>query len=314
MNVQEIASRVEAIREEEEMGATGLARRALELLGEMATDPALPNDSFADLFLDTARGLGIARPSVASLSNGVAAVLAAWLEAGGAHNVGAARAAAADEARRWIARQDSSLSVIADHAAEVVTGIVITLGYSSTVLHALKECWARGVISGVTVAESRPRCEGWKTAAALAARGIPTTLITDAEVGIFAPEAGAALVGAGTIRPNGALVNGTGTLLLALAARRCRVPFYALAETHKIAPWEERGKRLPPEERDSRAILPEPIPGVVARNVAFDVTPTRYLTGYITERGLLDRNDVVALSKEVPGALMLGLQSPGPGS
>ncbi|MHB1160248.1 MAG: translation initiation factor eIF-2B [Chloroflexota bacterium] len=314
MNVQEIASRIEAIREEERRGATRLARQAVDLLADMATDPSLPNDSFADLFVDTARRLGRARPSMASLANGVGSVLAAWLEAGGAHNVGAARAAAAEEAQRWAARQDSSVSIIADHTAEVVTGAVITLGHSSTVLHALIQCWSRGVISGVIVAESRPLCEGRKMAAALSARGIPTTLITDAEIGLFAMEAGAAVVGAGMIRPNGALVNRTGTLLLALAARRCRVPFYTLAEVHKIAPAEGRGRQLPLEERDAGELLPEPIPGVAVRNVTFDITPAHYLTGYITERGLLDRKDVVALSKEAPGALMLGLQSPGPGS
>lgn len=306
MNVNEIAERVEAIRENEELGATQLAREAVQLLAEMAADPALPGTIFPELFRDTTRKLAHARPSMASPLNTTGAVVAAWLEAGGEGNVGAARAAAEEAARRWVAKQGTATSVIADHTAEMVAGAVITLSFSSTVLQALEECWSRGVLEEVIVAESRPLCEGRRTAAALASRGIPTTLITDAEVGLFASEARAAVVGADTLRPNGSLVNKAGTLLLALAAHRCRVPFYTLAETHKIAPNAGRWRTPSLEEKDAREVLSEPLAGVTVRNVYFDLTPARYLTGYITEQGLLNRQDVVALAQEAPGALLAG--------
>ncbi len=313
MNVKEIANRIARIEQDEQMGATQLAREAVQLLAEMTVDPSLPNDSFADLFTDTSRQLARIRPSMASLLNGVGTVVAAWLEAGGAENVGAARAAANTAARRWVTKQDGDVSIIADHTAEVIRGVAITLSYSSTVLHALEACWSRGVLSGAIVAEARPLFEGRRMAAALASRGIPTTLITDAEIGLFTPEAGAAVVGADTIRPNGSLINKTGTLLLALASRRCRVPFYTLTETHKIAPAEKRGKETILEEKGAEEVLPEPISGVAVRNVYFDLTPAHYLTGYLTERGLLNRKDVVALSREAPGALLVGPEGPGLG-
>ncbi len=304
MTAEEIGRRISAIREDRERGATQIAREGVMLLAQLAKDPSVPDAHFADLFPRIAHDLARARPAMASLLNGAGRVMAAWVEAGGSSRPAAARAAAAESAHRWIEAQEANAAFIADHTAEVISGTAITLSYSSTVLRALEECWDRGVLKGAIVAESRPLLEGRRTAAALASLGIPTTLIMDAEMGLLAAEADAALVGADTILPDGSLANKAGTLLLALAARRCRVPFYTVAETHKIAPATRRRTPFPHEEREPEEVLPEPITGVTARNLYFDLTPARYITGYITERGLLDHQDVAALAGEAPGLLL----------
>lgn len=316
MNAEEIANRIASIRQDEVHGATELARQGVQLLLDMAADRSMPEDYFSDLFLDTTRDLAHARPSIASLVNAVGVVFTAWQEAGGACSAEASRTAAGVAARRWMERQEAMATVIADHTAEVVSGTVMTLSYSTTVVHALEECWAREVLKRVFVAESRPLYEGREAASALASRGIPTVLITDAEMGIFVAEADAAVVGADTIRPDGSLVNRTGTFLLALAARHRRMPFYTLAETHKIAPAAPRAMPFELEEKDPAEVLPDPIPRVAVRNVFFDLTPARYLTGYITEDGLLNRQDIAALSREAPGVIMGSRlrASPGPAS
>jgi ribose 1,5-bisphosphate isomerase len=301
MNAEEIAVRVAAIRDDKSKGASELARDAVQLLRELSADRSIPDAVFGDLFLDTGRSLAGARPSMASLLNAVGSVTTAWSEAGGACAGQPARDAVAEAAQRWLSGQDASLSFLADHAAEVIGGSVITLSYSSNVLRALEECWHRELLKRVLVAESRPLCEGRRTAAALVDRGIPTTLIADAEIGVFVEEADVAVVGADTIRFDGSLVNKSGTVLLALAARSRRIPFYTVAESHKVAP-----SQLPfvLEEKAPEELLPEPIPGVAVRNVYFDLTPARYITGYITERGLLDRRDVLSLAKRAPGLIM----------
>jgi len=304
MNIRIISERIEAIHQNQEMGATQLAREAVRLLGEIAEDPEIPISLFPELLAGASRDLARARPSMASIYNAVGSLVAAWLESGGESNVAAARAAVAEAARRWIARQEAAAGVIADHAAEVIGGTVITLSFSSTVLRTLEECWSRDLLEEVIVAESRPLCEGRRTAETLGSRGIPTTLITDAQMGLFAAEARAAVVGADTIRPNGSLTNKSGTLLLALAARRCRVPFYALAETHKIAPNVGPFRTPTLEEKDPRELLAEPLPGVTVRNIYFDLTPARYITGYITEAGVLNRQEVASLAQKAPGAIL----------
>lgn len=306
MDAQEIASRIEAVRRDEARGATQLAGEAVRLLADMATDATLPDDLFADLFPQTARHLARARPSMASLLNAVGKVMAAWLEGGGAARSGPARAEAAEAARRWLAASEADLGFVADHAAETISGSVIALSYSSTVVRALEECWERGVLTGAIVAESRPLFEGRRTAAALASKGIPTVLITDAQIGIFVSGVSAAVVGADSLLPTGYLVNKAGTNLLALAARRSRIPFYALADTQKILPWRRDRAAYSLEERDPSELLPKPIPGVAVRNVAFDLTTAGYVTGYITEKGLLDRQDIRALSRQASGLVLLG--------
>ena len=206
-----------------------------------------------------------------------------------------------EAARRWDERQEALVTFVADHAAEVVSGTVITLSHSSTLLSVLESCWSRDVLKRVIVAESRPLFEGRRTADLLVGMGIPTLLVTDAALGFFCSEADVALVGADTIRPNGDLINKVGTLLLALVARHCRIPFYTVSETHKIAPAGRRRAPFALEEQDPKEILPKSIPGVVARNIYFDQTPARLLTGYITERGLLNKRDIATLSRQMPG-------------
>ncbi len=301
MKAEEIAARVAAIRDDEAKGASELAGDVVQLLRDLAADGSIPDPVFGDLFLDTGRELARVRPSMASPLNAVGSVLAAWSEAGGACAGRSSRDAAASAAQRWLSQQEASLSFLADHAAEVIGGTVITLSYSSNVLRALEACWHRELLKRVLVAESRPLNEGRRTAAALVDRGIPTTLIADAEMGVFVEEADTAVVGADTIRADGSLVNKSGTVLLALAARWRRIPFYTVAESHKVAP-----PSFPfiLEEKAAQELLPEPIPGVSVRNVYFDLTPARYITGYITERGLLDKKDVLALAKRAPGLMV----------
>lgn len=301
MNEREIRGRVAAIRDDRELGATQLAGEAVRLMDELASDRSIPDSRFTHLFPRVARELGQARASMPSLLNASDRVAAAWLEAGGAAGGSAAREAVRVAARRWEEQQELSVAFLADHAAEAISGTVITLSHSLTVMRALEECWNRRSIRKAIVAESRPCLEGRTTAAELAARGIPTSLITDAEIGLFTREASFALVGANAILPDGSLANRAGTLLLALAAHHSRVPFLVLAETHKIAQAGRRRAPIPMEEREPEEVLPDPIAGVQVRNLYLDHTPARYINGYITEQGLLDRRDVAAMARRAQG-------------
>ena len=103
----------------------------------------------------------------------------------------------------------------------------------------------------------------------------------------------AVFVGADRIARNGDFANKVGTYSLALACAANKVPFYVVAPLSTFDPQLANGTVIPIEERagievtqlGGVAIAPV---GVGARNPAFDVTPARYVSAIVTDRGLLE--------------------------
>jgi len=147
----------------------------------------------------------------------------------------------------------------------------------------------------VWVDETRPVLQGARlTAWELRHAGIPCTLVTDAAAGALmrAARVDLVLVGADRIAANGDFANKIGTYALAVLALHHGVPFYCAAPTSTIDPATAAGDAITIEHRDGaevtsfagRAIAPA---GTAAWNPAFDVTPARYVTGFLTDRGLV---------------------------
>jgi translation initiation factor 2B subunit (eIF-2B alpha/beta/delta family) len=183
---------------------------------------------------------------------------------------------------------------IASAAARLIKKdtVVMTHSASRTVKDALCGRWGAGKRFRVVCTESRPAREGALLARALARRGIPTVLITDALA--FSMIEGALerngkpdliLAGADALSSRG-VINKAGTLGLALAARAWSVPFYILAGSEKFAP-----RRYPLDQ----AIRDKPAGEVLAArpkrlrvvNRYFDLTPLEYVTAVVSEDGVL---------------------------
>src|SRR4029077_20694236 len=142
--------------------------------------------------------------------------------------------------------------------------------------------------------ETRPILQGARlTAWELGRDGIPVTLITDNMAGHFmhTGKIQAAIVGADRIASNGDVANKIGTYSVAVLAHENHIPFYVAAPLSTIDLSLASGEQIPIEERSSAevthlagvSIAP---PGVDARHPAFDVTPHRYITAIVTERGI----------------------------
>jgi translation initiation factor 2B subunit (eIF-2B alpha/beta/delta family) len=156
---------------------------------------------------------------------------------------------------------------------------IITHSLSSSVSACLDLLRPQGV--RVIVSESRPLDEGWRLAQRLSSWSVPATLITDAQLGLFAGQADVALVGADSLLRDGSAVNKAGTYLLALACRDRGVPFYVCCESFK---W---GARDEPEleEMDPGELGAPAWPGVAVRNIYFDITPARLIDAWFSEQG-----------------------------
>lgn len=143
--------------------------------------------------------------------------------------------------------------------------------------------------------ETRPVLQGARlTAWELGQAGVPCTLIADGVAAslMHAARVDLVLVGADRIARNGDFANKIGTYSLAVLARHHGVPFYCCAPSSTIDPAVPDGDAIPIEERSAdevttlagRPIAPT---GVAVYNPAFDVTPARFVTGYVTDRGVL---------------------------
>jgi methylthioribose-1-phosphate isomerase len=172
-------------------------------------------------------------------------------------------------------------------------GALATAGYGSA-LGVIRAAVERGKRIAVFADETRPFLQGARlTAWELVREGINTTVITESMAGplMRAGEIDLVVVGADRIAANGDTANKIGTYTVAVLAREHKVPFYVAAPLSTIDLSTPDGDQIPIEERDRREIthlgssqlIPE---GAQIRNPAFDVTPHRYITGIITEKGI----------------------------
>jgi methylthioribose-1-phosphate isomerase len=156
-----------------------------------------------------------------------------------------------------------------------------------------------GIPVHVWVDETRPRNQGaLLTAFELAGHGVPHTVIADNAGGhlMMQGQVDAVIVGTDRVTANGDVCNKIGTYLKALAAKDNDVPFYVALPYTTFDAGTATGADVPIEERSADEVTHVAGEGGTIRvtasgaaNPAFDVTPARLVTGYLTERGLLDR-------------------------
>ena len=172
-------------------------------------------------------------------------------------------------------------------------GALATAGYG-TALGVIRAAREAGKNIDVFADETRPFLQGARlTVWELQQDGIPTTLITDNMAGHFMKSGriGCVVVGADRIAANGDVANKVGTYSVAVLAKENHVPFFVAAPISTLDLSLESGDQIPIEERAAtevtriygQQVAPE---GTAVQNPAFDVTPARYVTAIITEKGV----------------------------
>lgn len=174
------------------------------------------------------------------------------------------------------------------------TGVLATGGYG-TALGVIRSACEAGKKIRVLADETRPWLQGLRlTSFELMEDGIPVDVIADNAAGLFMKRKMVDLVitGADRIAANGDVANKIGTYQIAVLAKENGIPFYVAAPLSTIDLNIEDGDNIPIEERDpseithfqGRMIGPA---GVKALNPAFDITPAKYVTAIITEKGVV---------------------------
>ncbi|MBL8216892.1 MAG: S-methyl-5-thioribose-1-phosphate isomerase [Bryobacterales bacterium] len=227
--------------------------------------------------------------------------LALSLEAEG---LAAVQAKLVDEALRVYEDDIAINKAIGSHGAPLVpdgrvvlthcnAGALATAGYG-TALGVIRAAVEAGKKIAVFADETRPFLQGARlTAWELQQDGIETTLITDNMAGHFlkAGKIGCVVVGADRIARNGDVANKIGTYSVAVLAKENNVPFYVAAPISTLDLTLASGDLIPIEERAAKEVtevfgVPVAPEGIGVANPAFDVTPNRYVTGIITEKGV----------------------------
>jgi len=280
------------------------------------------SSSTVDLLADlqaSAVTLKSARPTAVNLAWAVDRVVrVAYSVKGSADDM---RAAVLKEAQR-IADEDVEINKrMAEHGAKLIndgdtiihhcnTGALATVDWG-TALGVIRTAHEQGKKIHVLVDETRPRLQGARlTAWELEQYGIPYEIISDNTAGYFlkAGKVQKCFVGSDRTAANGDVANKIGTYMLALAAHDNGVPFYPVVPTSTIDLSLAHGDLIPIEERNPEEVLGLEFMGervapqnAKARNIAFDVTPNRLVTGIVTENGVVYPPFNINLRKVVTG-------------
>jgi methylthioribose-1-phosphate isomerase len=206
---------------------------------------------------------------------------------------------------KLVLEQDIAINeAMGKHGAELVpdgktvlthcnAGALATGGYG-TALGVIRAAIASGKKIDVFADETRPFLQGSRlTVWELQHDSIPTTLITDNMAGHFLKSGriGCVIVGADRIAANGDVANKIGTYSVAVLAKENNVPFYVAAPLSTLDLSLESGEQIPIEERAEAEVThyagsPVAPRGTPAKHPAFDVTPNRYVSAIITEKGI----------------------------
>jgi translation initiation factor eIF-2B subunit alpha/methylthioribose-1-phosphate isomerase len=174
-------------------------------------------------------------------------------------------------------------------------GALATVDYG-TALAPLRFAHEKGKKIFVYVDETRPRCQGLLTSWELKQEGISNSIIVDNAAGYYMQkgEIDIVIVGADRVAKNGDFANKIGTYEKAVVAKENNIPFYVAAPLSTFDDSIKIGSKIIIEERkkeeliyiNNHRIMPE---WASVKNPAFDVTPKKYVTGYITEKGIIKK-------------------------
>jgi len=278
---------IDAIRGDTRSGAAQLAGDALGRVRHWLATNAVTTQQLDQLL----EALSQARPSMVPLANAIERCRQA-LGSGDPE---------APTPERALAVVDSVLDQLAsanervtEHAARLVPdqATVFTHSRSSQVVALFRLLVQQQRTFSVICTQGSPGNEGFTLARELDELGVPVTVITDAQMGLFVPKADLVVTGCDTWLADGHFLNKSGTYPLALVAKDLGQPFWVLADSFKES--TDTLDTVSLEEMPGDELGAPTGEGITARNIYFETVPVRLITGRISEQG-------VSWSPAVPG-------------
>jgi translation initiation factor 2B subunit (eIF-2B alpha/beta/delta family) len=291
--MDQIEAKIQLVITDRRHGAAQLASMAVRVLMDVCRgSQAIDVQSLSLQLKGTAAKLANARPSMASIRNWCSVFARRFEQI-------AALGTPLEEARRrglllgeeLLAQQQKFIRQQVEVAKPLLMQCkaVVTLSYSSTVEEILKH--ALPPACRVTIAESRPLMEGRRLFERLLDGVNEVRMITDAQIGLAIPAAEVVVVGADSLLSDLAVVNKTGTYLAGLVAKASERDFFVATDTYKINATMDSDDCVL-EVKSGREVWPRY--ANQCHNVYFDITPSRLVTGFLSEEGLLGPTEMMA--------------------
>jgi translation initiation factor eIF-2B subunit delta len=283
------ASLLQDVQSDTHSGATAITQKAARCL-MVFSEQGQPNASTCrEQLIALGQAIIDAHPMMSSLFNLVNQVFLESEAARRLESIEAIQRAVRSSAKRYLEATQTALAAIAKNGQKLLSphSTVMTHSSSTTVAGILREASLQGKSIRAIVTESRPFCEGRELARNLGQQGIPTQVVLDAAIAQYVKRADLVIVGVDRITEE-SFLNKVGTLSLAMAAHEEQVPFYVACETNKFLPLTASPLRAVLENSEQRA--QEEWMNVELVYSLFEQIANRWLTGIITEEGILSMN------------------------
>jgi translation initiation factor eIF-2B subunit delta len=278
---------IDAVRDDTQSGATQLASAALQQVRHWLSTNEVAARELEQVLTELAQ----ARPSMVPLANAIDRCRRAFDAWRPDDPVSEPALAVVDSVLEQLA---SANQQVAEHAARLVPdhATVFTHSRSSQVVALFRLLVQQQRNFSVICTQGSPGNEGFTLARELDELGVPVTVITDAQMGLFVPKADLVVTGCDTWLADGHFLNKSGTYPLALVAKDLGQPFWVLADSFKES--TDTLDTVSLEEMPGDELGAPTGEGITARNIYFETVPVRLITGRISEQG-------VSWSPAVPG-------------
>jgi translation initiation factor eIF-2B subunit delta len=285
MCINLFSEKIAEIKSDRSSGASQIARNALAVLRFFVqTSKTKSSKVFVTEFTELGRQLFEARPNMAPVQNLVAQIVYE-INSLKQPNLDLLQSFALSKIDELLQLSESAVKESAKYAADLIadSDYVSTCSYSSTICEVFKTAKNQGKHFKVFVAESKTADNqfryGHDLATFLASIHVPVHVFPDSIFSVFVPKTNLVLVGADSVLSDGSIINGTPTREVAFTAKKSDVPFYCVCETAKVNTLSYLGKKVKAKQ-------------------GFDVVPSDFLSGVITENGILNTKNIIDLMKE----------------
>jgi ribose 1,5-bisphosphate isomerase len=296
----------EKIRRLEVQGARNVAIAAIKAIQTLAEQTKAKNKTaFLNELKEAQAVLSASRETEPLMRNAVRWIIA-QTDDSSIEKVDALRQMVVSNADEFLKNLEASRERAAEIGAKRIRdgAVVFTHCHSSTVTRLLARAKKEGKTFQVICTETRPAFQGRITAREMVELGVETTFIVDSAARSFMGNVDLVLVGADAITSEGNVVNKIGTSSIAVLANEARKPFYVVSELLKFDPETLYGDTEKIEQRNPLEIWKEAPEKLIVKNPAFDVTPSRYIHGFICEEGVIAPQSIIeAVHRRYPWVL-----------